>query len=189
MLFLRNRRLKQIINRHLPQRLRDHSEDKLDMVLLDLKAIKKHMGVEEGWTASTSSLTSGRSASAGGDGSTCSWAARLPARSARPFMNYILRRMKSMQKFLKKLASRKFWALVASLVTANMILFGYAEADIVKVTAVITQFGAVVAYILAEASVDKEAQKQNVYIMPGSAPEPTEPAATLAAAEDEKSFR
>jgi len=54
-----------------------------------------------------------------------------------------------------KIASRKFWALVAALVTANLVLFGVNEETIVKVTAVLTQFGAVVTYILVEGSIDK----------------------------------
>lgn len=54
-----------------------------------------------------------------------------------------------------KLASRKFWALVAALVSANLVLFGVNEETIVKLTAVLTQFGAVVTYILVEGSIDK----------------------------------
>lgn len=89
-----------------------------------------------------------------------------------------------MQKFMKKLGSRKFWALVASLVSSNMILFGYAEADIVKVTAVVTAAGSVIAYLLVEGSIDKEDRKQQVYIVPGSAPKPKDQEP-----EDEASFR
>ena len=59
----------------------------------------------------------------------------------------------------KKLGSRKFWALVAVFITSILIIFGVGEADITKVAAIVTSGGAVVTYILAEASIDKESAK------------------------------
>jgi hypothetical protein len=54
----------------------------------------------------------------------------------------------------RKLSSRKFWALIAALAVA--ILQGIVSDDIVtKVTSIITTAGACVAYMFAEASVDK----------------------------------
>ncbi|XID91026.1 hypothetical protein ACF3MZ_21240 [Paenibacillaceae bacterium WGS1546] len=54
----------------------------------------------------------------------------------------------------RKLASRKFWALVAALATSVIVLVGAGEEAAVKITGLITAVGAVVAYILAEAHVD-----------------------------------
>lgn len=56
-----------------------------------------------------------------------------------------------------KLASRKFWALVAGLVSSLLVAFKVSEGSIAQVTAIITAFGSVAVYIFAEASVDKAA--------------------------------
>lgn len=60
-------------------------------------------------------------------------------------------------KLFSKLASRKFWALLAGFVGSLLMAFNFAENDIAQVTAVLTAFGSVAVYILAEASVDKAA--------------------------------
>lgn len=91
-----------------------------------------------------------------------------------------------MKKFLTKLSSRKFWGLLAALITANLVLFGIDAGTIEKVSAIVMQFGAIVVYILAEASVDKEAQKQQVYVLPGSV-EPKEGVSTDAGTQSEDS--
>lgn len=57
---------------------------------------------------------------------------------------------------LKKLSSRKFWAMVAIVVTSAMYLFGYADDVITKVVALVTSFGAVIGYLFSEGSTDKE---------------------------------
>ena len=67
-----------------------------------------------------------------------------------------------MKKFLQKLSSRKFWSLLAALVTANLVLFKVDMGTMENVTAIITQFGAIVVYILSEASIDKAAAQQGV---------------------------
>lgn len=54
----------------------------------------------------------------------------------------------------RKLASRKFWALVAGVATSVLVLFGAGEEVAVKITGLITAVGSVVVYILAEAHVD-----------------------------------
>lgn len=59
----------------------------------------------------------------------------------------------------KKLSSRKFWALVATFITSVLVVFGASQGSIEKVAAIITSGGAVVAYILAEGSIDKTAAK------------------------------
>jgi hypothetical protein len=54
----------------------------------------------------------------------------------------------------RKLSSRKFWALAAAFITAVLVLFNASEADIVKITAIITAGGSAITYILAEGSID-----------------------------------
>lgn len=54
----------------------------------------------------------------------------------------------------RKLASRKFWALVAAVATSIIVLVGAGEEVAVKITGLITSVGAVAVYILAEAHVD-----------------------------------
>ena len=54
----------------------------------------------------------------------------------------------------RKLSSRKLWALIAALATTCMVLFGVDSPTQVKIAALITQTGAVVAYVLSEGYVD-----------------------------------
>jgi len=54
----------------------------------------------------------------------------------------------------QKLASRKFWALLAGLAIAVGALLAWQEATVVQVTALITAVGSIAAYILGEAYVD-----------------------------------
>ncbi|VUG07029.1 hypothetical protein PPOLYM_03437 [Paenibacillus polymyxa] len=54
----------------------------------------------------------------------------------------------------RKLSSRKFWALLAALITSLLTAFGANNDTVIQVTGVIGAFGAVIAYILAEAYVD-----------------------------------
>lgn len=58
--------------------------------------------------------------------------------------------------WVRKLSSRKFWALLAALLTS--ILTGItSDVVVTQVVGIVTAVGACVAYILAEASVDKAA--------------------------------
>lgn len=59
--------------------------------------------------------------------------------------------------FLRKIASRKFWAAVAGLVVSIMIIFGADSNSQEKITGAITATGTLVCYILAEGSTDKAA--------------------------------
>ncbi|NLY80369.1 MAG: hypothetical protein GX072_10925 [Lysinibacillus sp.] len=59
----------------------------------------------------------------------------------------------------RKLSSRKFWALLAGFISSLLLAFNLGENEIAQVTAVITAFGSIAVYILAEASVDKERVK------------------------------
>ncbi|WP_018888324.1 hypothetical protein [Paenibacillus massiliensis] len=54
----------------------------------------------------------------------------------------------------RKLSSRKFWALLAGLVTSILSALGYSESIAIRVTGIITAAGSVIAYILAEAYID-----------------------------------
>ncbi|MCP3808492.1 hypothetical protein NLX78_14730 [Paenibacillus sp. Lou8.1] len=54
----------------------------------------------------------------------------------------------------RKLSSRKFWALLAALITSLLTAIGANNDTVIQVTGVIGAFGAVIAYILAEAYVD-----------------------------------
>ena len=63
----------------------------------------------------------------------------------------------TMERLINKLASRKFWALVAGFVGSLLVVFNATENDIAQVTGVITAFGSVAVYIFAEASIDKKA--------------------------------
>ncbi len=62
-----------------------------------------------------------------------------------------------MTNIIRKLASRKFWAVAAGFIGSLLVAFNVGDNDIAQVTAVITAFGSVAVYILAEASVDKAA--------------------------------
>ena len=55
----------------------------------------------------------------------------------------------------RKLSSRKFWALLAGFIGSMLVVFNVGDNDIAQVTAVVTAFGSVAVYMLAEASVDK----------------------------------
>lgn len=55
----------------------------------------------------------------------------------------------------RKLSSRKFWALLAGFIGSLLVVFNVGDNDIAQVTGVVTAFGSVAVYILAEASVDK----------------------------------
>ncbi|MDP4096882.1 hypothetical protein OIN60_08870 [Paenibacillus sp. P96] len=63
----------------------------------------------------------------------------------------------------RKLASRKFWALLAGLVTAGLALFGYSsDSDVtVKIVGLIGAFGSTAIYMLSEAYVDGQAARSN----------------------------
>jgi hypothetical protein len=62
----------------------------------------------------------------------------------------------------RKLASRKFWALLAGLATSALVLANVPENTITQVVAVIGAFGSIVGYMLAEAYVDGQAAGKSV---------------------------
>lgn len=57
---------------------------------------------------------------------------------------------------IRKLTSRKMWAMVAGLVTNILIFYNFPENEIAQIVAVIGAFGSIISYIFAEASVDKK---------------------------------
>lgn len=57
--------------------------------------------------------------------------------------------------WMRKLSSRKFWALIAGFLGSLLVAFNVGENQIAQVTSIITAFGSVAVYIFAEASVDK----------------------------------
>ncbi|MGA4519260.1 hypothetical protein ACPA0F_18540 [Solibacillus silvestris] len=59
-----------------------------------------------------------------------------------------------MQNLKTKLASRKFWTMLIGLITSLLIAFNVDPNTVAQVTAIVTAFGSIVAYILAEAYVD-----------------------------------
>lgn len=60
----------------------------------------------------------------------------------------------------KKLSSRKFWAAVAGLVAAVLVLFNVDEITTEKIIALITAEGTLVSYILCEGAIDKAALEE-----------------------------
>lgn len=62
-----------------------------------------------------------------------------------------------MTNWKRKLASRKFWALLAGFVGSLLLAFNVGDNEIAQVTAVLTAFGSVAVYILTEGAIDKAA--------------------------------
>lgn len=55
----------------------------------------------------------------------------------------------------RKLGSRKFWTFLGGFVSSLLVAFNLGENEVAQVVGVITAFGSVAVYILAEASIDK----------------------------------
>lgn len=56
--------------------------------------------------------------------------------------------------FLRKISSRKFWAMVAGFVSSILVIFNVGDNQIAQITAIITAFGSIAVYMLAEGSAD-----------------------------------
>lgn len=63
--------------------------------------------------------------------------------------------------WVRKLSSRKFWALLIALVTSLLTAGGAGESVVLQVTGIIGAFGACIAYILAEGYVDGADSRKN----------------------------
>jgi hypothetical protein len=61
-----------------------------------------------------------------------------------------------------KLGSRKFWSLVAALVTAILTALNAAPGTIERIVAIIGAFGSIAVYIIAEAYIDAKAAGANI---------------------------
>lgn len=57
---------------------------------------------------------------------------------------------------MKKLVSRKFWALFIVLVTSVLSIFNVDNETITKVTALIASASATITYLLVQGSIDKK---------------------------------
>lgn len=62
---------------------------------------------------------------------------------------------------LKKLTSRKFWAMIAAVVVSVLAMLNYSEDSLVQVTSLITSVGAIITYIIGESSVDKSKKNED----------------------------
>jgi hypothetical protein len=63
------------------------------------------------------------------------------------------------QELLRKISSRKFWAMVAGLATSTGLVVGLNGNEIVQMVAIIGGFGSIVTYIFCEAYVDGKSTK------------------------------
>lgn len=61
----------------------------------------------------------------------------------------------------EKLASRKFWAFLATFTTALIVLIGYSETTAERISALIIMLGDTLCYIFGEAQVDIS-RKENI---------------------------
>lgn len=65
------------------------------------------------------------------------------------------------QDFIRKISSRKFWALLTAIATAIMVLINTDAQTTEKVIALIGSFSAMVMYMFAEAYVDGQRLNNN----------------------------
>ena len=59
----------------------------------------------------------------------------------------------------EKLTSRKFWTAVSGIIIGCLMLFGYSDGTLEKISALILILGDTVAYMLAESNVDANNKK------------------------------
>jgi predicted PurR-regulated permease PerM len=178
-LLLKNRKLKRHIQQHLPRMLRNHEEDVLQEIRRDVKAIKSHHGMEEeGWNPVNMSSPTGKpSGPPVAAGSIFSSAARFHVQFVRQFMILNLRRIRiNMKEYLKKLGRTKFQTfLVVTIVNITILIAWMMGTQIVEtdlnpympIINLVVQLLAGIVYQWVEGSIDREAQKQNVYVVNG----------------------
>lgn len=63
---------------------------------------------------------------------------------------------------IRKLSSRKFWAMLASLAVCVCAFFALPDVDVAKITALIGAFGNIAVYMLSEALVDSANSTKSV---------------------------
>lgn len=146
-----------------------------------LEAIAQKVGVT--WDASLIALQrSASKRSVSFEYSILIFARSALKRKVYPFItNYNSRRKKSMKEYLKKLGKTKFQAYllvtIINMITLIAYLTGHLQIDtqlneLMPVFNLIVQSLATFIYQWVEGSIDREAQRQQVYVMPGSAPTP-----------------
>lgn len=69
-----------------------------------------------------------------------------------------------MEKLLKKLSSRKFWAAVAGFVAGLAMVFGLDENTISSVSGAVVSMMSVITYIITEGKVDAAASDKTVIV-------------------------
>lgn len=65
---------------------------------------------------------------------------------------------------IRKLSSRKFWAMLASLAVCICAFFALSDVDVAKITALIGAFGDIAVYMLSEALVDSANSTKNTIV-------------------------
>lgn len=60
----------------------------------------------------------------------------------------------SKEEWIRKLSSRKFWAMLAALIVCICAFFAMPDADVARITALIGAFGDLAIYMLSEAMAD-----------------------------------
>lgn len=66
-----------------------------------------------------------------------------------------------MKTLKSKLTSRKFWAAVTGFVSALLVLYNVDEITIERIIALLSAEGALIAYILTEGAIDRQATGDN----------------------------
>lgn len=61
----------------------------------------------------------------------------------------------------QKLTSRKFWTAVSGIIIGCLMLFGYSESTLEKISSLILILGDTVAYIWTEGNVDANKKEDN----------------------------
>lgn len=79
------------------------------------------------------------------------------------------------QDLIRKLTSRKLWAMIVGFITPLLVAFNVPDLTIEQIAAIITATGSLVAYIIGEGLVDaarvaKPAEANNAQYAPYSAP-------------------
>ncbi len=57
--------------------------------------------------------------------------------------------------WMKKLSSRKFWAMITGVVISVLVAFEVGQEEITKITGILSSISVLIVYILAETSIDK----------------------------------
>ena len=175
-LLLRQNNIKKVINRRLPKQLRDNRDSDVRHIKEDVKRIMNHLGVP-GWDVDGSYSLEKKEQ--------LLWSflrkVVFPARSATLFIplqvinKFISRRRSKMKAYLKKLGRTKFQAFLLVTIVNLIMLTGSVSGHIIlegdlgvwmPAINLVVQSIATTVYTMVEGSIDREAQKQQVYVIP-----------------------